>query len=71
MEGRCIIWDGIRTPLPSPVPPGQTIEIDVQVKAPEQPNTYRLAIDLVQEGITWFSWNGADPLDLTVEVVPN
>lgn len=71
LEGSCIIWDGIRTPLPSPVSPGKAIEIDVQVKVPEEAGTYQLVIDLVQEGITWFSWNGSDPLDLTVEVLPN
>ena len=70
LEGSCIIWDGIRTPLPSPVSPGKVIKIDVQVKVPEEPGTYQLVIDLVQEGITWFSWNGSDPLDLTVEVLP-
>jgi hypothetical protein len=52
---RVIQYDGLRTVLPGPVPPGATITMPVRFQAPLQPGRYRLIWDVVQEGRLWFS----------------
>jgi hypothetical protein len=52
---RAVVYEGLRTPLDAPVPPGATVTVFVQVRAPGQPGQYRLVWDVVQEGRLWFS----------------
>jgi hypothetical protein len=52
---RVIQYDGLRTPLPGPVPPGATVSIPARIQTPLQPGRYRLVWDVVQEGRLWFS----------------
>jgi hypothetical protein len=68
--GNPIVWDGIRTPFPHAVDPGETVEVDVPVVAPRPPGSYRLAFDLVEELRFWFQEVGSTPLELPVEVRP-
>jgi hypothetical protein len=53
--GSVLVWNGTRTQLAGPVAPGQTVLVNAQVQAPAQPGVYGIQIDLVQEGVTWFS----------------
>ncbi|AYN92949.1 MULTISPECIES: sulfotransferase family 2 domain-containing protein [unclassified Pseudomonas] len=53
-EGSAVVFDGLRTPLPQPLEPQQTITVPVSVQAPERKGTYTLRITLVQEGVAWF-----------------
>jgi SAM-dependent methyltransferase len=48
-------FDGLRSDLPRPLGPGDTVRATVAVRAPAAPGAYLLAIDLVREGVTWFS----------------
>ena len=50
-----VIYDGIRTPLPEDIAPGESCELSIWVEAPEKKGCYILVIDFVHEGITWFS----------------
>jgi len=50
-----VAFEGARTPLSAPVAPGDTVAIDINVRAPDLPGDYRLEWDLVQEGRLWFS----------------
>lgn len=68
--GNPIVWDGIRTPFPQAVEPGQAVELDALVLAPRPPGEYRLAFDLVEEHRFWFQEIGSATLDLPVEVRP-
>ncbi len=68
--GNPIVWDGIRTALPHPVAPGETVELEVPVLAPRPPGPYRLAFDLIEEHRFWFAEIGCIPLDAPVEVAP-
>jgi hypothetical protein len=68
--GNAIVWDGLRTPLPHVVAPGETIELDVPVVAPRPPGSYRLAFDLVEEFRFWLQEVGSSPLDVHVDVAP-
>jgi hypothetical protein len=52
---RVVRYDGLRTALPRPVPPGDSLRVAVQVRAPREVGRYRLGWDVVQEGRLWFS----------------
>ena len=68
---RVVQYDGARTELPADVPPGASVDLAMQVRAPEKPGRYRLAWDLVQEHRLWFSTeSGAALTWTTVDVVP-
>lgn len=47
--------DGVRSDLTRPVGPGDTCRVLMRVVAPARPGTYCLAVDLVKEGVAWFS----------------
>jgi hypothetical protein len=68
--GNPIVWDGIRTSLGEPIPPGAEIEVAPDVLAPRPPGGYRLAFDLVEEHRFWFQELGCVPLELPVDVRP-
>ena len=56
--GALVVWDGARTALPSSLAPGQTATVQLAVRLPATAADYDLRIDLVQEGVTWFSAAG-------------
>ncbi|MGH2451734.1 MAG: S8 family serine peptidase [Candidatus Limnocylindria bacterium] len=64
-----LLWDGERTALAADVAPGVTVQTAVVVDAPREPGTYRLRLDLVREGIAWFSGLGVPAADVTFNVV--
>jgi len=57
-NGVLYVWDGLRTALPGPVAPGQSVTVNASVKLPLTPGTYSAQFDLVHEGVTWFSGRG-------------
>jgi SAM-dependent methyltransferase len=61
-------YDGLRTPLPRPVPPGESCAVTMRVRTPAKPGRYVLEIDLVEEGVSWFSRAGTRPLRSPVRV---
>jgi len=68
--GNPIVWDGVRSPLPRVIEPGEDVEVDLRVIAPRPQGSYRLAFDLVEEFRFWFEEVGSMPLDIPVEVSP-
>ncbi|MEI6613511.1 MAG: class I SAM-dependent methyltransferase [Chrysiogenales bacterium] len=56
--GAMVQRDGLRTPLVKIVLPGETGKAEMKIMSPENPGQYILAVDLVQEGKTWFSEAG-------------
>jgi len=54
-EGKVLQLDDGRVPLPHDVAPGQEAELELPVTAPVEPGEYVLELDLVQEGVAWFS----------------
>src|SRR5579859_5984618 len=68
--GNPLVWDGIRTPLPKPVAPGERITLRVDVRAPIPPGRFRFALDLVAEHRAWFGELGEAGPDEEVEVLP-
>ena len=67
-DRRVVEYDGIRTPLPYTLGPGQSCRAAVRVRPPAAAGRYVLEIDLVEEGVTWFSAAGAPPLRLPAAV---
>lgn len=70
VRGNAIVWDGLRTAFPRPVPPGGTIDLDVLVDAVRPPGRYVLAFDLVEEYRFWLSEVGVAPHEVEVDVLP-
>lgn len=67
-SGRVVEFEGERTPLPRTVMPGETCTVAIAVCAPSTPGHYRLAIDLVCEGVAWFSQAGRPCLDVPFKI---
>jgi len=62
-------YDGLRSPLPRNVGPGQQVTVDnVRVGAPDQEGAYLLQLTLVQEFVTWFETQGANTLTVPVTI---
>jgi hypothetical protein len=69
-RGNALFWDGLRTALERAVAPGDRLRMTMQVRAPIPPGPYRLMLDLVDEGRTWFADVGSPALVLDAEVGP-
>ena len=67
-DGSIVVWDGARASLPADLPPGQNVVVSVPVTSPETLGAYFLRIDLVQEGVAWFSAQGVAPRDFAINV---
>ena len=68
--GNAIVWGGIFSPVQKHVPPGERVELWFAIQAPCPPGRYRLSLDVVAEGRSWFSDLGNAPLELDAEVAP-
>jgi hypothetical protein len=68
--GNPIVWDGPRASFSRPVAPGEETELELELRAPQPPGRYRLALDLVDEFRYWFAEVGSAPLELDVDVRP-
>jgi type VII secretion-associated serine protease mycosin len=68
LAGRTIVWDGRRTVLPADVPLGGAVALHVTIPTPAAPGVYRLRLDLVREGVTWFSAAHVATPDIAVVV---
>lgn len=68
--GTLVALDDGRADLPRNLEPGGSAEIPLAVTAPANPGSYRLELDLVQEGFpfAWFAQKGSRPLSAMVEV---
>ncbi len=69
-RGNAIVWDGLRTPFPRAVSPGEAVELEAPLVAPRPPGRYVLRFDLVEEHRFWLSEVGVGTLDVDVEVEP-
>jgi hypothetical protein len=50
-----VVFDGLRTPLPRDLNPGESVTLRVAICAPEKAGEHVLHVTLVQEGVAWFS----------------
>jgi len=68
-RGQMVVFDGIRTPLPHDVAPGESVALKVAIQPPDQPGLYTLEVTLVQEAVAWFPEEGGAKLTRFVKVV--
>jgi len=59
-ERSIISYDGVDV--------GQEVTFDLKIVTPPEPGDYILQVDLVHEGVTWFSYQGVPPLEKFVSV---
>ena len=56
-----LVWDGPRTALGGDLAPGASRSVQLTFTTPPQPGAYTLALDLVREGVAWYSGLGSPP----------
>jgi SAM-dependent methyltransferase len=67
--GEMVVQDDGRASLPSSVGPGGNCRIQLEVRAPDRPGKYVLEVDIVHEGISWFSDRGSATVRVPVDIV--
>ncbi|MEW6003022.1 MAG: hypothetical protein AB1638_10305 [Nitrospirota bacterium] len=67
-EGKILIRDGLRTPLPYDIKPDNDIDLNATVAAPGNPGEYMLEFDMVQERVSWFKDRGSKTATVPVRV---
>jgi SAM-dependent methyltransferase len=65
---RPVVAEGLRSPLPRPVESGASCRVALRLHAPPIAGDYILEVDLVEEGVTWFSEAGVPPMRVPVRV---
>jgi ubiquinone/menaquinone biosynthesis C-methylase UbiE len=69
-DGKVLIHDDARTRLPGKLAAGGQCVMRLAIKAPPQPGTYVVEIDLVQEGARWFHDAGSTTISASLRVTP-
>jgi hypothetical protein len=67
-ERRMVVFDGLRTPLPRDLGPGESVTLRATIQAPEQAGQYLLHVTMVQEAVAWFSDNDGGHVLVPVSV---
>jgi SAM-dependent methyltransferase len=68
-DGEPLRWNDGRTDLPHDLAPGASVELELPVVAPDEPGTYTLELDVVQEAVTWWAEVGSEPVRTAVTVL--
>lgn len=63
-----VVQDDGRSPLLQIVPPALEWPVLLRMRAPAEPGTYVVEIDLVHEGVTWFAHKGSPTLRRAIQV---
>lgn len=50
-----VVFEGLRSPLPRDLNPGESTSLKATIRAPEKPGEFLLHLSLLQEGVGWFS----------------
>ncbi len=66
---RYYVFDGLRTPLPADLPPGQEVVLNCAVPAPLTVDHYVLEFDLIREYVGWFKQAGSSTAERACNVV--
>ncbi|MDO8506723.1 MAG: SpoIID/LytB domain-containing protein [Candidatus Limnocylindria bacterium] len=66
--GTAVIWDGARAQLGSDLAPGASRTLALTFTAPTANGNYTLAVDMVREGVGWFSQMGVPAATVALPV---
>lgn len=69
-NGEVVDFEGVRSVLPVDLPPTEYVTLEIHAEPPPHPGEYQLVVDMVEEGVGWFSLQGVPPLVLPVTVAP-
>ena len=67
-KGEIVVFDGLRTPLPRDLKPGESVDLKAAIQAPDKPGRYVLEVTLVQERSAWFPQKNGAKLVIPVTV---
>ena len=67
-SGATYVWDGARTTVGTTIPTGSSALYNAVIRVPTAPGTYTVRLDLVHEGVTWFSDKGVPMGSVTLVV---
>jgi acyl-CoA synthetase (AMP-forming)/AMP-acid ligase II/acyl carrier protein len=62
-----ILLDGCAE-LDAPLAPGDSVSIELEIRAPEEPGRWKLYLDLVDEGVSWFGYRSGRKFRIPVHV---
>lgn len=62
--------DEVEQRLPYDVEPGDTVGLTLSIRAPSEPGSYYLEVDLVQKQIARFAERGSTPVRTAIKIVP-
>jgi hypothetical protein len=63
-----VVWNGQRTGLAASLAPDRAAIVNAAIVLPATKGTYTVQLDLVQEGVTWFSGQGVPTAAVTLAV---
>jgi len=63
-----VILDYGRANLPRDLAPGAAAEVRIELSAPSQPGHYRVELDMVREGVSWFSSREPSSIEVPLTV---
>ena len=66
---RTAVFDGSRTALPRDIASDEVVRLRATVLAPDSPGRYRIHMQMVHEGVTWFGDQGDAGYQSVVDVV--
>jgi glycosyltransferase involved in cell wall biosynthesis len=69
-SGQPVDFEGVRALLADDLPPGAEVELELLVEPPQLAGDYVLALDMVEEGVAWFSRQGVAWLTVPLTVAP-
>jgi hypothetical protein len=55
--------------IPKDLKPGEETEMTLQITAPKEPGEWFMELDMVQEGVAWFSERGSPATKVKVQIV--
>ncbi len=67
-DGKVVVFDGARTPIPHDVKPNEEVVLNAKVYAPTQAGDYILEFDMVQEMVSWFKNKGSRTTRINIKV---
>lgn len=68
-DGVVAVGDDGRADLPHTVRPGESVDVDLRIAAPEQPGRYELELDVVQEFVAWWAELGSPTIRVPLDVL--
>jgi len=68
-DRRMLRFDNRRFRLPHPVPPGNGMDLELDIRTPLRPGEYILEFDMLREGAAWFKDYGSKTCEVSLQVM--